>query len=336
MDISQDIDLAAYNSFGLSCKAAHFCEVHSLADLKEALEYAKEMKLPALVIGAGSNVLFAASYNGLVIHIAMKGVHWLSADGLVRVAAGENWHEFVEASLKQGFYGLENLALIPGTVGAAPIQNIGAYGVELEQFVVSVSVYDPIADEVKELKHSDCEFAYRDSIFKYSDASHLVVLEVSFQLSKDSVPNLSYGALEAELKSAQKSEISSQDVFDAVCRIRRSKLPDPANLGNAGSFFKNPLVSVSKYQTLQQEFPELPSFESGEPGLVKIPAAWLLDQAGWRGKRRGGAGVHERHALVLVNAEDATGEELVLLAQDMASSVLGRFGIGLECEVRIV
>ncbi|MFK7864022.1 MAG: UDP-N-acetylmuramate dehydrogenase [Pseudohongiellaceae bacterium] len=336
MEISQDINLADYNSFSLPCRAAHFCEVSCLAELKQALDYANELKLPALILGGGSNILFSAPYSGLIIRVVLKGVKWLSKPGLVHVAAGENWHEFVETTLREGFFGLENLALIPGTVGAAPIQNIGAYGVELEQFVVSVSVYDPVKNEARELLHDECEFAYRDSVFKYPEAAHLVVLGVTLQLSTESKPNLSYGALASKFASAGDKTVSSQAVFDAVCQIRRSKLPDPQVLGNAGSFFKNPLVSESKYQTLKQEFPELPSFDSGELGFVKIPAAWLLDQAGWRGKRRGGAGVHDKHALVLVNAGKASGEELVLLAQDMASSVLGRFGIGLECEVRIV
>lgn len=336
MEFKQDQDLAAYNSFGIHSLASHFCEVSNLEELRQALDYARDQKLPALVVGGGSNLLFAADYPGLVIRIGFAGVQWLTEDGLVKVAAGENWHEFVKSSLSHGFYGLENLALIPGTVGAAPIQNIGAYGVELEQFVVSVTVYDPTLDEVRTLSHGECEFAYRDSLFKYPEAQHLVVLEVTFRLLRESKPNLSYGALKDQFPGRDSNQISSQDVFDAVCRVRQSKLPDPQVLGNAGSFFKNPLVSINKYQSLKQDNSELPSFDSGEPGLVKLPAAWLLDQAGWRGKRRGGAGVHEQHALVLVNVDNASGEDLVLLAQEMASSVLGRFGIGLECEVRIV
>lgn len=336
MEFKQDQDLAAYNSFAIHSRASHFCEVANLEDLRQALSYAKDHQLPALLVGGGSNLLFAADYPGLVIRVTFAGVQWLSDDGLVKVAAGENWHDFVESSLSHGYYGLENLALIPGTVGAAPIQNIGAYGVELEQFVVSVTVYDSHQDLVRDLSHSECEFGYRDSLFKYPEAQHLIVLEVTFQLSQNPAPNLSYGALVNEFAGRDSSGISCEEVFEAVCRVRQSKLPDPHVLGNAGSFFKNPVVSDSKYQSLKQEYPALPSFDAGAPGLVKLPAAWLLDKAGWRGKRRGGAGVHERHALVLVNVDEATGEEVVLLAQDMASSVLSRFGIGLECEVRII
>jgi UDP-N-acetylmuramate dehydrogenase len=310
--------------------------VTNLSELKEALAFGAASNAPSLVIGGGSNILLSADYPGLVIRIHFKSIEWLNSVGLVRVAAGENWHEFVKSCMNHGFYGLENLALIPGTVGAAPIQNIGAYGVELEQFVVSVSVYDEKQDKVVELSHRDCEFGYRDSLFKYPDARHLIVLGVTLQLATEQIPNISYGALQAEFDGLDFSEITNQDVFDAVCRIRNSKLPDPKILGNAGSFFKNPLVSELKVESLKETFPDLPCFDSGEPGLVKISAAWLLDKAGWRGRRKGGAGVHQQHALVIVNVDDASGEDIALLAQEMASSVLGRFGIALECEVRLV
>lgn len=336
MDFHHGIDLAPYNSFGVHTSAAHYCEVTNLAELKEALAFAADSNVAVLIIGGGSNILFSADYAGLVIRINFKSIEWLNSSGLVRVAAGESWHEFVETCMNQGLYGLENLALIPGTVGAAPIQNIGAYGVELEQFVVSVSVFDEKQGKVLELSHADCEFGYRDSVFKYPDARHLIVLGVTLQLATEHPPNINYGALQAEFEGRDFSEITNYDVFDAVCRVRSSKLPDPKVLGNAGSFFKNPLVSVSKVETLKQSFPDLPCFDSGELGLVKIPAAWLLDQAGWRGKRRGGAGVHEQHALVIVNVDEASGEDIALLAQEMAVSVLGRFGIALQCEVRLI
>lgn len=336
MNFHHGIDLAPYNSFGVHSSAAHFCDVTNLAELQEALAFGAASKVPVLVIGGGSNILFSTDYAGLVIRINFKGIEWLNSDGLVRVAAGENWHEFVGACMNHGFHGLENLALIPGTVGAAPIQNIGAYGVEFEQFVVSVSVFDERQGKVLELSRGECEFGYRDSIFKYPDARHLIVLGATLQLATEHSPDISYGALKAEFEGRDKKEITNRDVFDAVCHVRSSKLPDPNLLGNAGSFFKNPLVSVSKVETLKQEFPDLPCFDSGEPGLVKIPAAWLLDQAGWKGKRRGGAGVHEKHALVIVNVNKASGEDIALLAQDMAVSVLGRFGIALQCEVRLI
>lgn len=336
MNFHHGVDLAPYNSFGVHTSAAHFCEVTNLSELKEALAFGAASKVPSLVIGGGSNILLSADYPGLVIRIDFKSIEWLNSDGLVRVAAGENWHEFVKSCMNHGFYGLENLALIPGTVGAAPIQNIGAYGVELERFVVSVSVYDGKQDKVVEFSHRDCEFGYRDSLFKYPDARHLIVLGVTLQLATEQTPNISYGSLQAEFDGQDFAGITNQAVFDAVCRVRSSKLPDPKILGNAGSFFKNPLVSESKIESLKEAFPDLPCFDAGEPGLVKIPAAWLLDKAGWRGRRKGGAGVHQQHALVIVNVDDASGEDIALLAQEMASSVLGRFGIALECEVKLV
>jgi UDP-N-acetylmuramate dehydrogenase len=335
-DIHHDVDLAPYNSFGVHASAAHFCEVTNLDELKDALAFGAASNIPVLVLGGGSNILLSTDYLGLVIRINFKGIERLNTKGLVKVAAGENWHEFVESCMNHGFHGLENLALIPGTVGAAPIQNIGAYGVEFEQFVVSVSVYDKKLGKVLELNHRDCKFGYRDSLFKNADAQHLIVLGLTLQLAIRHSPNISYGALLAEFAGRDLAEITNRNVFDAVCRVRSSKLPDPKKLGNAGSFFKNPLVSAAKAETLKQEFPDIPCFDVCEMGLVKIPAAWLLDQAGWRGKRKGGAGVHEQHALVIVNAQDATGEDIVLLAQEMAGSVLKRFGIALESEVRLV
>jgi UDP-N-acetylmuramate dehydrogenase len=310
--------------------------VTNLDELKDALAFGAASNIPVLVLGGGSNILLSTDYLGLVIRINFKGIERLNTKGLVKVAAGENWHEFVESCMNHGFHGLENLALIPGTVGAAPIQNIGAYGVEFEQFVVSVSVYDKKLGKVLELNHRDCKFGYRDSLFKNADAQHLIVLGLTLQLAIRHSPNISYGALLAEFAGRDLAEITNRNVFDAVCRVRSSKLPDPKKLGNAGSFFKNPLVSAAKAETLKQEFPDIPCFDVCEMGLVKIPAAWLLDQAGWRGKRKGGAGVHEQHALVIVNAQDATGEDIVLLAQEMAGSVLKRFGIALESEVRLV
>ena len=336
LNIHHDIDLAPYNSFGVHASAAHFCEVTNLDELKQALAFGAASNIPVLVIGGGSNILLSADYLGLVIRINFKGIERLNRKGLVKVAAGENWHEFVEICMNHGFHGLENLALIPGTVGAAPIQNIGAYGVEFEQFVVSVSVYDEKQGKVFELDHSDCKFGYRDSLFKSPDARHLIVLGLTLQLAIRHSPNISYGALLAEFSGRDLAEITNRDVFDAVCRVRSSKLPDPKKLGNAGSFFKNPLVSAAKAETLKQEFPNIPCFDVCELGLVKIPAAWLLDQAGWRGKRKGGAGVHAQHALVIVNAQDATGKDIVLLAQEMAGSVLKRFGIALDSEVRVI
>lgn len=331
--LREQVDLAPYNSFGVSQSCAYFAEITGLADLHEAREFAAAKRLPILVLGQGSNTLFIKDYPGLVLFINSRGRERLPGAGMLRVAAGEDWHELVKFCLQNGLYGIENLALIPGTVGAAPIQNIGAYGVELEQFFVELEVFDLRTGQTRHMSKAECEFGYRDSIFKQDAERRLVVLSVTLQLSLQPAPELGYAGL-AEALAGQ--EATPQRVFDAVCAIRRSKLPDPAQIGNAGSFFKNPLISRSKLMILRETYPDLPAWDGADPDLVKLPAAWLLEQKGWKGKQRGGAAVHEDHALVLVNRNKATGEDILLLAQDMSSSVLQSFGIALQTEVRVV
>lgn len=333
MEIQQEVDLRPYNSFGVSAIAAEFAEVSEAEQLPELFAYAGQNHLPVLIVGGGSNMLLVNDFPGLILHIALMGIQYDEGSGRVRVQAGENWHGFVNACMNNGFHGLENLALIPGTVGAAPVQNIGAYGVELEQFLVSVQVYDSRNGEFCQLNRDDCEFAYRDSLFKHEAGQGLIITEVELQLSRAFQPNTSYQALQTALES---SEPTPQQLLDTVCAIRSSKLPDPAVLGNAGSFFKNPVISNDKYKKLLEEFPELPSYPVAEEGLVKVPAAWLLDALGWKGKQRGPAAVHRDHALVLVNSGAASGEDIYLLAQEMSTSVLTRFGIALQPEVRIL
>ncbi|MCG8412634.1 MAG: UDP-N-acetylmuramate dehydrogenase [Pseudomonadales bacterium] len=333
MEIQQEVDLKPYNSFGVSAIAAEFADVTDAAQLPELFAYAGHNHLPVLILGGGSNLLLVNDYPGLVIRIALTGMEFDEGSGKVQVKAGENWHAFVSECMNKGFHGLENLALIPGTVGAAPVQNIGAYGVELEQFLESVQVYDSGQDEFRVLSRDDCDFAYRDSLFKHEAGQGLIITEVTLQLSRQWQPNTSYQALQDALDTA---EPTPQQLFDTVCAIRSSKLPDPARLGNAGSFFKNPVISNDKYKKLLEEFPDLPSYPVAEEGLLKVPAAWLLDALGWKGRQRGAAAVHEQHALVLVNTGSASGEDLYLLAQEMSTSVLTRFGIALQPEVRIL
>lgn len=337
--IQEHYDLTRHNSFGIQATAACFASVQNLNELHGALAYASRHGLPVQTLGGGSNVLFTGDYPGLVLHMGFRGIEHLSQEGLLRVAAGENWHEFVIYSLQNNLYGLENLALIPGTVGAAPIQNIGAYGVEVEQFVVMVEVFDRESGEVRQLSRADCEFSYRDSVFKNGNSPTMLVLSVTLQLRTTPAPDVRYQALTEALAAANPGadhKITPQQVFDTVCAIRRSKLPDPAQLGNAGSFFKNPIVSRQKFEALRKESPTIPCFETDDAQLVKLPAAWLLDQLGWKGRQRGQAGVHKDHALVLVNLGQARGDEIMLLAQEMSSSVLARFGIALETEVRVI
>jgi len=331
------VDLAPHNSFGVSATAAWFAEVRDRAGLEEALAHAAGGGMPLLILGGGSNCLFLNDFPGLVLKLANTGIEWLEAPGLVRVAAGENWHEFVSQCLNKGLHGLENLALIPGTAGAAPIQNIGAYGVELERFFVELEALDLHSGRWETLDKAACEFAYRDSVFKRAAEPRWLIWCVTLRLAADWEPVTDYGALgEALDEELTGGRPTHRQVFDTVCKIRRCKLPDPACLGNAGSFFKNPVVSAEKAEALRRDHPELPSWPGPEAGMVKLPAAWLLERAGWKGVRRGQAGVHERHALVLVNHGGASGEELYRLAQEMAGSVLEIFGVALQPEVRII
>lgn len=329
--LEQDADLTPLNSFGVAARAAWLQPVRSAEDALSGWAFAREQGLPVLILGGGSNVLLVNDFPGLVLHVCSKGMN-LDDPAKVTVSAGENWHDFVTSCLNSSLHGLENLALIPGTVGAAPVQNIGAYGAELEQFVVAVEALNLASGEVLQLSREDCEFEYRSSLFKRDAETPWLILGLTLALSRDWQPNLEYAALREALDTETPS---AQQVFDTVCKVRQSKLPDPASLGNAGSFFKNPVVSAERYQQLQQDYPELPSYPV-EPGLVKLPAAWLLEQAGWKGKRRGDAAVHDKHALVLVNHGHASGEDLFLLAQAMSSSVLQKFGVALQPEVRIL
>ena len=333
MEIKQEVDLRPYNSFGVSAVAAELVELADAGQLPDVLEYADSHHLPVMLLGHGSNVLFVNDFPGLVIHMATQGMEWDESSKQVSVAAGENWHDFVSQCMKKGFHGIENLALIPGSVGAAPVQNIGAYGVELEQFLVSVEVFDRRSREFNSLNREQCDFAYRDSIFKRDQGGNLIITSVRLQLG-DWEPVVAYQGLKEALDG---QTLTPQLLFDTVCQIRQSKLPDPDQLGNAGSFFKNPVVSDDKYMKLKKDYPDLPHYPSGESGFVKLPAAWLLDALGWKGKQRGAAAVHQDHALVLVNPEGkASGEDIFLLAQAMSSSVLNQFGIALQPEVRII
>ena len=331
--IQRRVQLAPYNSFGVPAVAAYFANIGSLDELRRALEFARDKRLSVQILGGGSNVLYVKDYEGLICHMNIRGISHLPGPGVVRASCGENWHEFVSYCMNKSLHGYENLALIPGSIGAAPIQNIGAYGVDLAQFLVELEVLDSERDTVRSFSRAECEFGYRDSIFKRRAGHRYVVLSASFELSARNLPNLDYQALKEALPNPG---VTPRQIYDTVCRIRRSRLPDPAELGNAGSFFKNPVVSRDKYQALQSEHGEMPSYATEEEGLVKIPAAWLLDRAGWKGRRRGPAAVHEKHALVLVNSGGANGEDILLLAQEMSSSIQSQFGIGLVPEVQLI
>ena len=333
LPIRQQVELKPFNSFAVSATAAWFAELTEARQLPPLLHFAATEQLPVLLLGGGSNLLLVNDFPGLVIHIRLTGVEFEEQGDLVRVGAGENWHQLVINCMNNGLHGIENLALIPGTVGAAPVQNIGAYGVELAQFLVSVEVYDSRQQRFYRLDRQACRFAYRDSIFKHQAGASLIITEVLLQLSRDWQPDTSYRTLRQALDSPEPAPLQ---LVDTVCRLRIGKLPDPATLGNAGSFFKNPLVSERKYRQLLEELPGLPRYPATTPGWFKIPAARLLESLGWKGRQDGEAAVHEHHALVLVNPGHATGRDIYRLAQKMQASVQARFGIALQPEVRIL
>ncbi|MCP8687391.1 UDP-N-acetylmuramate dehydrogenase [Marinobacterium sedimentorum] len=329
-------DLRRHNSFGFAACAANFMRVETLEQLQGAVAQARHNSWPVLVLGGGSNLVLREQIPGLVIQMAIGGrrVESVSEDKVrVTLGAGEIWHQSLEWMLEQGYYGLENLALIPGTVGAAPIQNIGAYGVELEQRFDSLLALDTDSGDLRRFNRDDCRFGYRDSCFKSHEPGRYVILEVSFALSL--IPNLvlRYQALADELKARGIEQPQPSDVFDVVCAIRQQKLPDPAELGNAGSFFKNPLVSADRYRDLLQQFPNLVAYPADD--AYKLAAGWLIEQCGWKGRCIGAVGVYSRQALVLVNQGSGTATELMLLAGQVVDSVQLRFGVVLEMEPRL-
>jgi UDP-N-acetylmuramate dehydrogenase len=338
LSIQRDMALQSLNTLALPARAMFYAEAHSDTDIVEAVAFAKSQHLPLMVIGEGSNIVLADDFLGLVLHIKTRGItvtHDLPSSSastiLVTVAAGENWHQFVRYSLSQGWYGLENLALIPGLVGAAPIQNIGAYGLEVSQRIVSVTGWYIDRQEWQTLSNAECLFAYRDSIFKQQLLDRFIVSQVTFALSLAADPIIHYPPL-FELFN-DRSDINPQDIADAVEKIRREKLPDPQQLPNAGSFFKNPVITSAQFDLLKASYPAMPCFPQAEG--VKIPAAWLIDQAGWKGYRENGVGVHASQALVLINYAGGTGQQLLSLAKRIQEDVFQRYGVALEMEPRI-
>ena len=358
--IQESAPLRALNSFGVNARAGRLATLAGLADLDAALAFLAGSPR-TLLLGGGTNLLLAGDFDGAVLRIALAGRRIVAedADGasaVVEAAAGENWHDFVCWTLDQGLSGLENLSLIPGTVGASPIQNIGAYGVEMRDCFDSLEAVDRRSGERRRLPPADCSFGYRDSVFKHPTGEHWLILSVRFRLSRRFVPKLGYDALRTELalapgdetgltrSDAASSALDARAVAAAVIAIRRRKLPDPAVLGNAGSFFRNPVVSATQAAALASEHPGLPRHpaEAGTPtgadGLpqVKLSAGWLIDRCGWKGHREGDAGVHAQHALVLVNHGNASGAQLLGLANRIRESVRERFGVVLEAEPTIV
>ncbi len=337
MKILKNISLKAYNTFNIDVKASGYAEANSVAEL---IDFVKEGHLRdnnVLILGGGSNILFSGDFDGLVIRNRIEGIE-VKEQGtdmvLVKAGAGVVWDDLVHYCIDRGYGGIENLVLIPGSVGASPIQNIGAYGVELKDVFHSLEALDVNTGEVRSFGKEECAFAYRDSIFKKGLKGKYIILSVSLLLSRDHDPDVSYGAILDELKAMGVDRPGIREVGEAVTAIRRRKLPDPEEVGNAGSFFKNPVITEKKYHEIRNRYPDMPSYK-GEPGLVKVPAGWMIEQCAWKGQTLGNAAVHDRQALVLVTKGNATGKEVLRLARRIKASVFDEFGIDLEMEVNV-
>ncbi|QEW06517.1 UDP-N-acetylmuramate dehydrogenase [Nitrincola iocasae] len=337
LGLQKQISLRALNSFGFDSVAERYTEITQKAQIPALIDYCQEHALPCLLLGGGSNLVLSAHVPGVVARIRLQGIEVISRSQQtvrVRVAAGEPWHETVSWLLDQGFYGLENLALIPGTVGASPVQNIGAYGVELKDRVTAVNVYDTLQRQFTQLSPSECQFSYRDSLFKSVEPGRYIITSVEFELflTPDHLV-LNYQALQETCTTLAGSlAITPRHLFDAVCQLRRSKLPDPATLGNAGSFFKNPHVNEVKFQALKQTFSSLVAYPEGAG--YKLAAGWLIESCGWKGKQFGQVGVYARQSLVLVNYGGGDRSQIEALALQIQDAVYSIFGVWLEPEPR--
>ncbi len=335
--LEQDVSLKPFNTFGLEAKAAHFVAFTSVKELLNALKLiSSDQKM--MVLGGGSNILLTQDFDGVVLKNELKGIELIDEERdyvWIKAMAGENWHEFVLHCIENGWAGVENLSLIPGTVGAAPMQNIGAYGVEIKDVFDSLEAVEISSGKYKEFNAEECEFGYRESVFKTSLKGEYIITSVTFRLRKTPEFNISYGAIQDTLNEMGVEKLSLKAVSDAVIKIRQSKLPDPAKIGNSGSFFKNPTIDKLDYEGLKAEFPDIPGYKLPND-RVKVPAAWLIEQAGWKGKTFGEIGVHKLQPLVLVNYGNGNGSDIKDLAFKIQSSVASKFGIELNPEVNII
>lgn len=340
MKLKRDISLKPFNTFGIDVKAALFVEINSLDELQEVLGQKELVHMPKLILGGGSNILFTNDFSGIVLKMQIKGITVTQEEDeyvYVQAGAGENWHQLVMHCIRKGYGGLENLSLIPGTVGAAPMQNIGAYGVEIKDVFHVLKAVEISTGLSRSFTKEQCEFDYRYSIFKDKKKAkdQYIITHVTLRLHKHPSLNTSYGDIQKTLDEMGVKKPSIKSVSEAVIKIRQSKLPDPSLLGNAGSFFKNPVVTKLMFEKLKKEYPFIPGYEQPND-LVKVPAGWLIEQCGWKGKVIGNIGVHKNQALVLVNYGNGKGEELRKLAFDIQSSVIEKFGVELMPEVNII
>ncbi len=338
MEILQNISLKPYNTFGIDVRATFFINVKTIEELQLLSSEPFFTGNKKLILGGGSNILFTKDFHGLVLKTALKGIELIREDTnhyYVSVKAGEDWHGFVLKSIQQQWQGLENLSLIPGTVGAAPIQNIGAYGVEVADYIEEVKALEIKSGELQSFNAAACKFGYRNSIFKQELKGKYLIYEVVFRLNKIPKYNITYAPLKAALQEIDQEKLSAKHISDAVIKIRQSKLPDPEVIGNCGSFFKNPIVEEAIGQALLEKYPQMPNYAVGQ-GAMKIPAAWLIEQAGLKGSREGQVGTYQKQALVMVNHGNATGKEAHSFAKKIITKVNDTFGITLEPEVNIL
>lgn len=337
LTLQKNISLKPYNTFGIEAKADFYVEIHSLEDIKEIYENEIYKNYDKLILGGGSNILLTQDFKGLVLKMNIKGITStiIEDDIFVTAGAGEIWHDFVLHTLENNWYGLENLSLIPGTVGAAPMQNIGAYGVEITDVFQKLEAYDIETGQIHTFSKEQCEFGYRWSVFKGELKNRYIILKVTFKLHKMGCIKSEYGAINDVLAQKSIENPTPQDISNAVIEIRSSKLPNPKEIGNAGSFFKNPVISTTQFSALQKIHPHIVGYTVSETE-TKVPAGWLIEQAGWKGKTFGDIGVHKNQALVLVNYKNGKGEDIKALAFQIKDDVFTKFGIEIEPEVNFI
>ncbi|MBE6276438.1 MAG: UDP-N-acetylmuramate dehydrogenase [Bacteroides sp.] len=337
MNIQKDYSLKHHHTFGMDVKAALFIEYASVEELQQLLSQKQLEEGRWLHIGGGSNLLFTGDYLGVILHSAIKGYEVVEEDAdevIVRVGAGEVWDDFVAYTVEKQWYGAENLSLIPGEVGASAVQNIGAYGVEAKDLIVEVETLEVATGKPRTFENAACQYAYRESVFKHSLKGQYIVTHVSYRLKKKPCYHLDYGNVRAELEK-RKCELTLKNVREGIISIREDKLPDPKVQGNAGSFFMNPIIPRTQFEALLNDYPLMPHYEV-DAARVKVPAAWMIDQCGWKGKHLGRAGVHDKQALVLVNLGGSTGEEIIHLSEEIQKSVFEKFGVRISPEVNFI
>lgn len=338
MHLLENVSLKLYNTFGVQASTKWFCQIKSADDIREIIDDKRFTPENRMLLGGGSNLLFTRNWNGLIAKIELLGRKVIGEDEnhiWVKAGAGENWHQFVLWCLERNLAGLENLSLIPGNVGASPMQNIGAYGIEIKDTFESLEAIELSSGNLLTFNAKDCEFGYRESVFKRKYKNQFAIASVTYRLNKTPNLNTAYGAIEQELERMKVDKLSIQAISQAVINIRQSKLPDPKVLGNAGSFFKNPTISAEQFSSIQQAFPEIPNYPAPNKE-IKLAAGWLIEQCGWKGKRIGNCGMHEKQALVLVNYGDATGKEIYNHSTNVLEAVRLKFGVVLEREVNII